>query len=335
MARNYKSLFHKVESESFSWSDNFPEKWIEDNSSCVKEDWSHIDHLGDNIKKQIAEAIQKKTMIRERSQINSLEQGKIFIDTIIAEELCNFNIVTAQSDDGTYRILLASTFLQQKMANYIHEHFLKPGYVDQLPAFLVYYRQVSKKIIPPMFSAITRIDVTPKSQIKGFLSHAILLDFLSNKKRLKVVKLANTNIKALDLNGGVDIIAIDRIVTKREKSYVPVYLIDAKSFSGTYGDDIVAWFLEWRNHKLQNSTLYQRIEWLVRSNVNNQSVEVVPIRLIANTAFDHHFDDERKIKESVKMIEQNFDSKFDYLRNYIVGRVDERKTFQRPNMTEL
>lgn len=328
MARKYQSPFHKTPTRTSSWSNDFSIEWNE-------EAGSQLPDIDDKIKKQIAEAIMQKTTHRIRAKNDSLEKGKLFIDTIIAEELRNLNIEAAQAENGKYRVLLASSFLQQKMANYIHEHFLRLGYADQLPRLFAYYTEVSKKTIPAMFSAITHINVSPEAQIKGFFSHAILLDFLSNKRKLKVMKLANTNVKALDLNWGIDIVALDKVIKKEGKSYIPVYLVDAKSFSSTYGVDIVASFSERRNHKLNNSDLYQRIEWLVKSKMADQSVEVIPIRLVANTAFDQNFYDQTKIKESVKIVEKNFNSKFNYRRDYIVKHIDQWETFSRPLITQL
>ncbi len=335
MARNYRSVFRKdigAKERSPHNGEQFnhgKELVTEHTKQKLARGLTESNvNLSPVIAQQIADAIRRREKKRENREIQLFQEAIAYLEGEITSELKNFNLPTFQNTpEERYRILLASSFLQQKMASCIQRYFLKHSHVERLPEFLNHFKSIVQREVPPTFSAQTHISLS--NAVKWFFSHALVLDLFDKKQWLSILQLESTHVKAFDLNNGVDIVVTDRVVHRSGKKYIIVYLIDAKSFIGEYGEHVVPHYEQWKNYKKHNTPLFQKLDQLVKSNKKDETLEVVPVKMVIHTAFDHHFDknlqDVNALKEQVAIIEKNLDTVFSSRRAYLMSNVEDRE----------
>lgn len=73
--------------------------------------------------------------------------------------------------------------------------------------------------------------------------------------------------------------------------HVPVYLVDAKSYAGKYGDDVHIQKINRDVHQSLHSVFAQHVETLVSSKVKKENIIIHPVKFIVNAAHNQYLND--------------------------------------------
>lgn len=137
------------------------------------------------------------------------------------------------------------------------------------------------------------------------------------------------------MHNGVDFIVIDGVQERGEKKYVLVYLVDAKSASAPYGENIVPYFREWRDYKLEKQKPYRVVSDLVQAKLQRSDIEIIPVQLLVNVAFDDHFPQGVITKEHIDILNNNLWQCLNYHREFLRHHIEDRKNYHPLFTTEL
>lgn len=270
------------------------------------------------IQKNILDAIVSRETQKEKAKELSVQRSEAYINAQIVPHWKQINKLIPQNrHDRKHLIILSLTHIQQKMANYLHDHVLKYGDMQLMQQVKNYYMKKYKEIVDPQLGHLVEMKASAEQEFKWIVSHAVIYDVFFKAKGIKVQQLTKASIEALDMHHGVDFLAIDKPVYKAGKVHVPVYLVDAKSYIWKYGDDVHIERINRDIHQSLHSVFAQHVETLVSDKINKDNVVIHPVKFVVNAAYRLYLSDlaSESAGEKVFTLKKNLSSKLKYIRD--------------------
>lgn len=119
------------------------------------------------IQKNILDAISSRESQRERAKELAVQKAEAYIKAQIVPHWNQINkLVIDNRPDRKHLIILSLTHIQQKMANYLHDHVLKHGDMQLMHQVKSYYMKKYKEIVNPQFNHLVEMKASAEQEFK-------------------------------------------------------------------------------------------------------------------------------------------------------------------------